>query len=168
MKISKNEVVSMTYELRLNDENGKSVQRVEKENPFVYLFGVGGLLPVFEKNLEGLAVADKFTFILSAEEAYGHHSKEAIVDLDKKIFEVEGKLDEELLVVGKVIPMQNEQGHHLNGKLLKIADEKLTLDFNHPLAGQNLHFQGEILDVRVATKEELDHGHVHGSDDAHH
>lgn len=60
--------------------------------------------------------------------------------------------------------MQNEQSHHLNYKVLKIADEKVTMDFNHPLAGQNLHFNGEILDVRAATKEELDHGQI----DAHH
>lgn len=113
----------MTYELRLNDENGESVQKVDKEKPFVYLFEIGGLLPVFEKKLKGLAIGDNFTFGLTADEGYGQHDQEAIVNLDKKIFEVEEKTDKELLQVGNIIPMQNEQGHHLNYKVLKIADE---------------------------------------------
>lgn len=117
-----------------------------------------------KKNLEGLAVGDNFTFGLTADEGYGKHDQEAIVNLDKKIFEVEEKTDKELLQAGNIIPMQNEQGHHLNYKVLKIVDEKVTIDFNHPLAGQNIHFNGEILDVRAATKEELDHGQI----DAHH
>lgn len=82
MIISKNEVVSMTYELRLNDKNGESAQKVDKEKPFMYLFGIGELLPVFEKSLEGLAVGDNFTFGLTADEGYGQHDQEAIVNLD--------------------------------------------------------------------------------------
>lgn len=158
----------MTYELKLNDENGELVQRVEKEKPFVYLFGIGGLLPVFEKNLEGLAVGDNFAFGLSPEEGYGQRNEEAVVDLDKSIFEVDGKIDEELLQLGKIIPMQNEQGHPLNGLVLEITDKKVKMDFNHPLADQHLHFTGEIIEVREATKEELSHGHAHGPDHHHH
>ncbi len=168
MKISQNKVVSLTYELKLNDENGELVQKVEKEKPFVYLFGIGGLLPVFEKSLEGLGVGDSFSFGLTAEDGYGQRNEEAIVALDKKIFEIEGKIDEEMIQVGRVIPMQNEQGQPLNGLVLSITDDKITMDFNHPLAGQNLHFTGEILEVREATEEELSHGHAHGPDDGHH
>lgn len=168
MKISQNKVVSLTYELKLNDENGELVQKVEKDKPFVYLFGIGGLLPVFEKSLEGLVVGDTFAFGLTAEEGYGQRNDEAVVALDKSIFEVEGKMDEEMIQVGKIVPMQNDQGQPLNGLVLEITDDKIKMDFNHPLAGQNLHFTGEILDVRDATEEELNHGHAHGPNDAHH
>lgn len=92
----------------------------------------------------------------------------SIVVLDKKIFEVEGKIDKEMIQMGKVIPMQNEQGQPLTGLVIGIADDKITMDFNHPLAGQNLHFTGEIIEIRKATEEEISHGHAHGSDDAHH
>lgn len=168
MKISQNKVVSLTYELKLNDENGELVQKVDKDKPFVYLFGIGGLLPVFEKSLEGLGVGDTFSFGLTAEDGYGQRNEDAIVALDKSIFEVEGKIDEEMIQMGRVVPMQNEKGQPLNGLVIGISDDKITMDFNHPLAGKHLHFTGEILDIREASAEELSHGHVHGPDGHHH
>ncbi len=168
MKISSNKVVSMTYELKLDNENGELVQRVEKDKPFVYLFGIGGLLPVFEKSLENLVVGDTFAFGLTAEDGYGQRNDDAVVALDKSIFVVDGKMDEEMIKVGNVVPMQNDQGQPLNGMVLEITDDKVKMDFNHPLAGKDLHFTGEILDIREATEEELSHGHVHGPNDEHH
>jgi FKBP-type peptidyl-prolyl cis-trans isomerase SlyD len=167
MKIASNKVVSMTYELKLDNQDGELVQRVEKDKPFVYLFGIGGLLPVFEKSLENLVVGDTFAFGLTAEDGYGQRNDDAVVALDKSIFEVEGKVDEEMLKVGNVVPMQNDQGQPLNGMVLEVTEDKIKMDFNHPLAGKDLHFTGEILDVREATEEELSHGHVHGPDDEH-
>lgn len=164
MKIGKHKVVSLTYELKLNDANGEMIQKVDKDRPFVYLFGVGGLLPLFEKNLEGKVEGDKFAFGLTADEGYGSISDEAIISLDKSIFEVEGKIDEEMLKIGNIIPMQNDQGQPLNGKVLEVKEDKVIMDFNHPLAGQNLHFSGEILEVRDASQEEISHGHAHGPD----
>lgn len=158
MKIGNNKVIALTYELFINDENGELVQKVNKEKPFTYLFGVGGLLPSFEQNLEGKLIGDSFAFSLKAEEAYGAYDKEAIVPLDKKIFEKDGKLDAELFKVGKIVPMQNDQGQPLNGIIVKVTEDKVTMNFNHPLAGQNLHFKGGIIDVREATKVELEQG----------
>ncbi|MDA3905679.1 MAG: FKBP-type peptidyl-prolyl cis-trans isomerase [Bacteroidales bacterium] len=163
MKVEKNKVIGMTYILSKDDVNGELVQEVSKDKPFVVLFGVGALLPIFEENLEGLAVGDTFSFALSSEEGYGEKTPEAIVDLDKKIFEVEGKVDDEFLKVGANIPMQNEQGHPLNGLVLEIGEDKVKMDFNHPLAGQGLYFTGEVVEVREASAEELEHGHVHGA-----
>ncbi len=167
MKIGNHKVVSLTYELKLNDDKGELIQKVDKDRPFVYLFGVGGLLPLFEKNLEGKVVGDKFAFGLTADEGYGSVQQEAVVPLDKKIFEIDGKIDEELLQVGKIIPMQNDQGHPLNGKIIEVKENEVVMDFNHPLAGQDLHFSGEILEIREASKEELEHGHAHGPDTHH-
>lgn len=168
MKVGKNKVVGMTYILSKDDVNGELVQEVSKDKPFVVLFGVGSLLPKFEENLEGLAVGETFNFALSSEEGYGEKTPEAIVDLDKKIFEFEGKIDEEFLKVGASIPMQNEQGHPLNGLVLEIGDNTVKMDFNHPLAGQGLYFTGEVVEVRDASAEELEHDHVHGDGGHHH
>lgn len=162
MKVGTKKVVSLTYELRHQDAQGELIQKVEKDRPFVYLFGVGGLLPKFEESLNGLAVGDKFSFNLSANEGYGQPNDEAVIDLDKKIFEVDGKIDEELLQVGNQITMQDQNGNPLDGVVMEISDDTVKMDFNHPLAGMDLHFSGDILEVRDATAEELSHGHVHG------
>lgn len=168
MKVGDNKVISMTYILTKDDVNGELVQEVTKDRPFVVLFGAGALLPKFENNLNGLAVGDTFSFSLTSEEGYGEKTPEAIVDLDKKIFEFEGKIDEEFLKVGANIPMQNEHGHPLTGVVLEISETSVKMDFNHPLAGQALHFTGEVLDIRNATAEEMEHGHVHGDGGHHH
>ena len=161
MKIGKDKVVSLTYELRLENAEGEMVQKVEKDRPFVYLFGVGGLLPAFEASLKDKGEGDSFAFGLTSEEACGPIEDEAVIALDKKIFEVDGKMDEELYKVGQVVPMQNDQGQPIHGVILEIAEETVTMDFNHPLAGKDLHFSGDILEVREATEEELEHGHAH-------
>jgi len=168
MKVGKNKVISMTYVLTKNDVNGELVQEVTKDKPFVVLFGVGALLPKFEENLDGLSVGDNFGFALSSEEGYGEKTPDAIVDLDKKIFELDGKIDDEFLFVGATIPMQNEQGHPLTGQVLEIGENAVKMDFNHPLAGESLYFTGEVLEVREASTEELEHGHVHGEGGHHH
>ncbi len=163
MKVGKNKVVGMTYILSKDNVEGELVQEVTKDKPFVVLFGIGALLPKFEENLEGLAAGDTFNFALSSEEGYGEKTPEAVVDLDKKIFEVEGKIDEEFLKVGATIPMQNEQGQPLNGLVMEIAENTVKMDFNHPLAGQGLYFTGEVVEVREASAEEIEHGHAHGA-----
>jgi FKBP-type peptidyl-prolyl cis-trans isomerase SlyD len=168
MKVGKNKVITMTYILSKDDVNGELVQEVAKDKPFVVLFGAGSLLPKFEENLEGLSIGDTFGFSLSSAEGYGEKTPEAIVDLDKQIFEFEGEIDEEFLKVGANIPMQNEEGHPLTGLVLEIGEDFVKMDFNHPLAGQTLYFTGEIVDVRKASEEELDHGHVHGHGGHHH
>ena len=162
MKITKDTVVSLTYILSENDVQGNLIQEVSKDKPFVILFGAGTLLPKFENELEGLKAGDSYGFSITSAEGYGEMNPNAIVELDKKIFEVEGKIDEEMIQVGNSIPMQNDQGQPLNGLVKEIKEDKVVMDFNHPLAGVNLYFTGEILEVREASEEELNHGHVHG------
>jgi FKBP-type peptidyl-prolyl cis-trans isomerase SlyD len=113
------------------------------------------MLEMFEQKLEGLAAGDNFSFSLSAEDAYGEVNEDAIVDLPKNIFEVNGSIDEELLTVGNTVPMQDAQGNRLNGIVLEVTDETVKMDFNHPLAGDDLHFSGAVLSVREATEDEL-------------
>ena len=168
MTVGENKVVSMTYTLHEESPKGQMIQKVTEDRPFVYLFGVGGLLPSFKANLEGLNAGDGFSFTLTKEEAYGVPMDENILKLDKQIFEIDGVFDSEAIKEGEVVPMEDENGYPLSGKILKIAEDSVLVDFNHPLAGMNLYFEGKILDVRDATREELAHGHVHGEHGHHH
>jgi FKBP-type peptidyl-prolyl cis-trans isomerase SlyD len=161
MKVGIQKVVSLTYTLKVKDKEGQLIQKVDKEKPFVYLFGVGGLLPVFESNLNGLETGNTFNFSLTKDEAYGDFKEEMIIEIEKEIFKVEDKIDEEMLKIGNNIPMQNENGTQLFGKVVSISEDKVKMDFNHPLAGEDLFFEGEILGVREATKDEIEHKHSH-------
>jgi FKBP-type peptidyl-prolyl cis-trans isomerase SlyD len=161
MIISKEKVVSLVYQLRVDNKDGDIVETVEKEKPFVFLSGAGLMLPKFEENLNGLKAGDNFEFTLKCEDAYGLASEEAVMDLPKNLFEVEGNIEDGLLTEGNVIPMQNNEGQKFNGVIVEVKDEAVTMDFNHPLAGDDLFFTGSIIEVREATKEEIEHGHVH-------
>ena len=168
MTVGDNKVVAMTYTLREESPEGQLIQQVKEDRPFVYLFGIGGLLPAFKANLEGLNAGDDFSFVLKKHDAYGVPSEENVIRLDKKIFEVDGVFDEAAVKVGEIIPMEDENGYPLTGKILEVNTENVLVDFNHPLAGLDLYFEGKILSVRDATTEEISHGHVHGDHGHHH
>jgi FKBP-type peptidyl-prolyl cis-trans isomerase SlyD len=168
MTVGENKVVSMTYTLKEESSEGLLIQKVTEDRPFVYLFGIGGLLPSFKANLEGLNAGDDFSFTLKKHEAYGLPSDENIISLDKKIFEIDGVFDEAAIKVGEIVPMEDENGYPLSGKILEISGDSVVVDFNHPLAGIDLYFEGKILEVRDATTEEIAHGHVHGAHGHHH
>lgn len=162
MNISQNKVVSLTYELKLDDNTGETVDMADASAPLMFIYGTGSMLPKFEHNLENLKLNDTFEFTLDPVDAYGDLIEEAIVDLPLEIFKIDGKLDEEMLTVGNVVPMQDNEGHPLEGKILEVNGENVKMDFNHPLAGKTLHFTGKIVDLREATTDEITHGHVHG------
>ena len=168
MKVGKDMVMTLTYEMRQNEENGEIIQKDDEKRPFVHLFGAGSLIPAFEENLAGLSARDEFGFFLDSENAYGETSEKAIIELEKLLFEIDGKIDEDIISVGKMVAMQDENGHPLDGIVLDIKENTVIMDFNHPLAGQNLYFSGKILDVREALDEEISHGHVHGEGGHHH
>jgi len=161
MTISNEKVVTLVYQLKVDNSKGDVVETVKEEKPFVFLYGAGLMLPKFEENLSGLKAGENFEFTLKSDDAYGKATEEAVMDLPKNIFEVEGKIEDGLLKEGNVIPMQNNEGQKFNGLVVDVKDEAVTMDFNHPLAGDDLFFTGKIMEVRDATKEELEHGHVH-------
>ncbi|KAF5066791.1 FKBP-type peptidyl-prolyl cis-trans isomerase SlyD [anaerobic digester metagenome] len=168
MVISKNKVVSLTYELKLDNAEGEVVDMADAAQPLVFLYGAGNMLPKFESNLAELKADDNFEFTLSSDDAYGPVIEEAVVDLPIDIFMVDGKIDPDMLFVGNVIPMQDNEGRPLDGTVVSITDDKVKMDFNHPMAGKTLHFTGKILELREATAEEISHGHVHGPHGHHH
>lgn len=159
MKIAKNTVPSVTYTLVVD---GEVVDMAEKDKPLSFIHGIGMMVPGFESNLEGLTSGSKYDFKLSPEEAYGAYNDEAVVDLPISTFMVDGKVNEKMLTIGQVVPMQDQNGNPLNGTVMEVTSESVKMDFNHMLAGKELNFTGEILEVREATKDELEHGHIHG------
>jgi len=162
MDIKEKTVVSLSYELRLDNEKGEVVERVDDNNPLVFIYGIGSMLPKFEENLAGMKSGEEFKFGLESQDAYGPVVDNAIVDVPKDIFVVDGQIDENILKVGNMVPMMDNSGNRLNGLVVSIGDSAVKMDFNHPMAGKNLHFSGKIAEVREATDEEISHGHVHG------
>lgn len=158
MVIENDKVISLEYQLHVDDENGNVVETVKEDKPFVFLFGKGNLLPKFEENLNGLKEGDGFEFKLNSEEAYGEAREDAVVDIPKNVFEVEGKFDEKLIAEGNVVPMQDKDGNRFNGIVIKVAEDIVKMDFNHPLAGDNLYFKGKVLNIRDAKDGEKEAG----------
>lgn len=170
MIIELNKVVSVSYELTVN-ENGTEtlVEKTEENRPFVFLFGGGGLLESFENNLQGLKVGDKFDFYIPAEEAYGKSQPEYVVRIPIESFlDEEGNLDTEMVKVGNMLPMVDQDGNRLQGMVIEVNDNYVGMDFNHPLADKDLRFVGTVLKIREATPDEIAHGHVHGEGGFHH
>lgn len=168
MKIEQNKVVTLSYKLT-NHKTGETIEETNDQNPLVFLYGVGSMIPDFEQNLSGKQIGDSFNFSITSDLAYGTNNPDQIVDLPLSIFVEEGKaLDQELFFVGAHVPMSDADGNHLRGVILEINPEAIKMDFNHPLAGVDLHFEGEILKVRDASSDEIAHGHVHGDGGVHH
>lgn len=167
MIIESNKVVTITYKLQESNEQGEIVQEVIEKEPFIFLFGTEQVLPGFESNLTGKTTGDEFQFEIKCEDSYGPVDEEAIVNLPKNIFMVEGKLAE-MVKIGEFLPMNDQEGNEMQGLVMEIGEETIKMDFNHPMAGIDLFFTGKVLDVREANPEELDHGHVHGAGGHHH
>jgi FKBP-type peptidyl-prolyl cis-trans isomerase SlyD len=165
MKIDKNTVASVTYSLEVE---GELIEKTDKNNPLVFLVGAGSMIPGFERQLMGKEKGDTYNITISPEEGYGESDPEAVVDLSKDVFKIEGVLQEDMLEEGKVIPMQDQNGNPLQGVVVEVGEESVKMDFNHRLAGKTLDFTGEVVDVRPATSDEISHGHVHGPGGHHH
>ena len=155
MVISENKVAAITYILKSNNKEGKVIESIDSTKPVEFIFGGGSLLPSFEKYLNGLKSGDGFEFVIPSEEAYGQFNEGLVVELDKNIFAQDGVVNEQILTIGNQIPMMDSQGRRMNGVVRGLLEEKGKRDFNHPLAGQDLHFTGQVEMVREATYEEL-------------
>ena len=100
---------------------------------------------------------ENFNITLSKEEGYGEYHDEYVLDLAREVFSINGHFDHEHIYVDAIVPLQNEEGHRFNGRVLEVGEEKVKIDLNHPLAGETLYFEGTVLENRDATKEEIDH-----------
>lgn len=156
MKISPNKFVSLSYDLNVGEGDEKELmEKATPEQPLEFIFGTNSMLEAFEKNVDGLAQGDSFDFVLTPDQAYGEYDDDHLVDLPKNIFEVDGKMDESVVFEGNTIPMMDSNGNRLNGSVVSVSDDVVKMDFNHPLAGETLHFSGNVLSVREASAEEI-------------
>jgi FKBP-type peptidyl-prolyl cis-trans isomerase SlyD len=155
MKIENNSMVSLIYELKENNSEGRLIEAIYEKRPLNFIFGSGRLLPSFESNIYSLNSGDSFKFTLNSEMAYGTKREDMIVNLPITVFESEGKINEDICRVGNEVPMIDSEGNPMNGIISEITETFVRMDFNHPMAGIDLFFSGRIMDVRNATSEEI-------------
>ena len=152
--IGNESVVSMHY--KLTDDNGNVLDSSEGAEPLTYLHGAGNIIPGLENALVGKVAGDTEQVRVEPADAYGEVMAELIQTVDKAAFQ-----GVETVEAGMSFEAQAENGAVQRITVTKVEGDEVTIDANHPLAGVTLNFDVEIVDVREATKEEIDHGHAH-------
>lgn len=160
MEICQNKVVMINYTLK--DDDGEIIDTSEGGDPLAYIHGMKNIISGLEKALEGKRTGDKLNVSVSPEEGYGEIIEALRADVDRGMFEGANEIE-----VGMQFHAQTDKGPQVV-TVIAVNDSTITIDGNHPLAGQTLNFDVEIMDVRDATAEEIDHGHVHGPGGHHH
>lgn len=155
-----NSVVSMHYTLK--DPKGTVLDSSLGGEPLAYIQGIGNIIPGLEKQMQGRIKGDKLDAVIAPEEGYGERRNDLVHVVSKQGFKGGGEP-----TVGMQVQLEGPEGRMI-AIITQIEGDNVTLDLNHPLAGVTLHFAVEVMDVRVATAEELDHGHVHGPGGHHH
>jgi len=163
--IEDNKVVTLQYDLYVDGENGQeeAVESATIERPLIYCHGQGMMLPEFERNMAGLNAGDSFDFRIACQDAYGEYDDEGVLTLDKKLFyNGDGEFDSERVYEGNIVPMNTVDGQIVNAQIAEVNKDTVVIDLNHPLAGENLHFVGKVIDIRDVTEGELKAIHHHG------
>ncbi|MDE6652385.1 MAG: FKBP-type peptidyl-prolyl cis-trans isomerase [Paramuribaculum sp.] len=160
-KIQPGKYVELGYDLyKITPEGEQLVHQTDTEDPEKIIFGVTrGMIRPLEVAIDGLEPGGEFDVTVKADEAFGPWDPEQIVTLDKEIFEVDGKFDNDTIKPGAALPMMTQDGYKITGIVTEVTDDKVKMDFNHPLAGKDVRFKGKILAVRDATPEELQPAH---------
>jgi len=154
MIVEKDKAVSFHYTLK--NAEGEQMETSREKDPMSYLHGANNIIPGLEKAMEGHAVNDEFSVTVEPEEAYGVRNESNVQRVPLKRLKGIGKIS-----VGQVLNLQTNQGQ-VQVTVLKVGRFNVDVDGNHPLAGRQLTFDVEIMDIREASEEELEHGHVHG------
>lgn len=156
-EIKPGKYVETIYDLYVGEQDGEKtlMEKATRQQPLKFVFGIGQMIESFEKQLLHKNAGDKFDFVIPFADAYGEYNDEHVLELEKTMFMVDGKFDENMIFTGATVPMLDTNGNTLNGSVIELKDDMVVMDFNHPLAGEDLHFIGEILAVREATPEEL-------------
>ncbi len=156
METTPNKYITVAYELYTTDDGQRElIEKATKEHPFQFISGLGVALDAFEEKLAGLEAGERFAFTLTADKAYGEYRDEYVVDVPRSVFEVDGRFDSQRVYAGNVIPLMNADGQRLNGTVVEVKGDVVVMDLNHPLAGSDLTFEGEVVESRPATNEEI-------------
>ncbi len=160
--VAKDMVVSFHYTLK--NSGGEVIDTSSGGEALSYLHGHGQIVPGLEQALLGKAAgSESFTVVVSPEEGYGVKRPELVISVPKEQWNLP-----ETVGVNDVVELQSSDGHTIPARIISLSDEGVVLDANHPLAGEALHFEVSLTEVRPATKEELAHGHAHGPGGHHH
>lgn len=154
----KNNYITVAYKLYVkgeDDEKESLVEECQEKHPFQFISNLGAALHAFEQQVDGLEKGSSFDFVIPCKDAYGEFEDELMFDVDKKMFELNGKFDSDHVFEGNVIPLQGEDGSRFNAMVIEVKDDAVTIDLNHPRAGQDLHFVGKVCENRPATNEEV-------------
>ena len=158
MQIAQNAVASLRY--TLTDSQGEILDVATNESPFIYLHGANNIIPGLENALVGKQADDELEVTIPPEDAYGEHDERLTEVVSKEMF---SGVSEEQLVPGAQFQAQTNAGQEVI-TIASVQEDTVTIDGNHPLAGETLHFDVTVLNVRAATEEELTHGHAHDAD----
>ena len=156
METVENKYITVAYKLYTMEDGEKELfEEAKAEHPFQFISGLGTTLEDFENQITALSKGDKFDFTIPADKAYGQYDEQHVIDLPKNIFEIDGKFDSERIKEGNIVPLQTGDGQRVNASVVEIKPDVVVVDLNHPLAGADLIFEGEILESRPATNEEI-------------
>lgn len=156
MDTTNNRVIEIAYDLYTIDEGEQHlVERATEDKPYRFISGFGLTLEILEKAVVELEQDSPFDVTLTKDQAYGDYEEERVLDLDRQIFCINGHFDREHIYKNAVVPLQNEEGMPLMGRVLEVGDEKVKMDLNHPLAGVDLRFKGKVVLNRQAMEEEV-------------
>lgn len=152
-----NKYVTVAYELYTDNDKGihELVEKAPIEYPFQFISGLGIALDSFESKILALAEGEAFDFVLKVDEAYGPYEQDHVIELPKETFAINGRFDKDMVYPGAVLPLVNADGMRFQGLVLELKDNTVIIDLNHPLAGKDLHFKGQIVTMRDATNEEI-------------
>ena len=153
---TKNMFVAVAYKL-YTIENGKEefIEEATDDNPYTFLSGFGMVLPAFEEAIVGKHNGESFEVTIVKEDAYGEHDDEAVIELERDIFTIDGHFDNRKVFPGAVVPLTNEEGQRFQATIVDVTEEHVTVDLNYPLAGKSLKFSGHVVENREATNEEI-------------
>ena len=154
MKVADNAVISIDYVLK--DDSGNIIDQSGQSDPLIYLHGANNIIPGLESALAGKSVGEEISVRVAPEDAYGVRDDEKKQPVPRDMF---GDAE---VTVGAQYHAQGPDGQHLTVTVVSVSENEVVVDGNHPLAGMHLNFDVKVVDIRDATKEELEHGHVHG------
>ena len=156
METKPNKYITVAYKLyTVEDGEKEMIEEATTEKPFQFISGLGTTLDAFEDKITKLQEGDKFEFTLPYDDAYGEYIDEHVLNLPKSMFEIDGRFDASMVKEGNVIPMMDNEGRRLNGTVVEVKPDIVIMDMNHPLAGADLTFVGEVVENRDATPDEI-------------
>ncbi len=187
MRIENNTVARIAYKIHAGSHDGELIEFADESNPRSMIFGHDKVIPGFETHVMGKQSGEKLEFMLHPDQAFGNYRSELLIKVPKQAFMVDGKLREDLLIIGNEINMMDNNGNPARGRVVQVNDGDVTMDFNHPLAGKSLFISGKVMSVRAVSEEDLapkggccgggcgcgsgheehahDHGHGHHGED---